>query len=54
MRTILDMSGQHCKFITSDENVILKNSAMNEKCASGTGCYLERIVNLLVLPLKDL
>ena len=47
VRTILDMGGQDCKAIRCGENGNVTNFAMNEKCAAGTGRYLERIARAM-------
>lgn len=52
VRTILDMGGQDCKVIRCDKHGKVVNFAMNDKCAAGTGRYLERIANILGLPLE--
>lgn len=54
VRTILDMGGQDCKAIRCDEHGNVVNFAMNDKCAAGTGRYLERIANMLRLPLEEM
>jgi benzoyl-CoA reductase subunit A len=43
VRTILDMGGQDCKAIQCDDRGNVLKFAMNEKCAAGTGRYLERV-----------
>jgi (R)-2-hydroxyacyl-CoA dehydratese activating ATPase len=40
-RTILDIGGQDTKAISLDENGKLKKFEMNDKCAAGTGRFLE-------------
>ena len=54
VRTILDMGGQDCKAIRCDERGKVTNFAMNDKCAAGTGRYLERLATTLRLPLQDI
>ena len=54
VRTILDMGGQDCKAIRCDENGIVTSFAMNEKCAAGTGRYLERIAQILDISLDEI
>jgi predicted CoA-substrate-specific enzyme activase len=48
------MGGQDCKAIRCGENGDVTNLAMNEKCAAGTGRYLERIAGLLDVPLDEI
>lgn len=54
IRTIIDVGGQDCKVITLDDRGDLKDFAMNEKCAAGTGRYLELMAALLNLSLDEL
>lgn len=41
VRTILDIGGQDTKAISIDENGNIKKFEMNDKCAAGTGRFLE-------------
>lgn len=54
IRTILDMGGQDCKAIRCDERGNVVDFVMNDKCAAGTGRYLERIAAMLRLPLDEI
>jgi predicted CoA-substrate-specific enzyme activase len=54
VRTILDMGGQDCKAIRCDERGRVINFLMNEKCAAGTGRYLERLSATLGVSLHDI
>jgi predicted CoA-substrate-specific enzyme activase len=54
VRTILDMGGQDCKVIHCDGQGNILKFAMNEKCAAGTGRYLERISTTLNIPIQDI
>ena len=54
VRTILDMGGQDCKAISCDEKGKVTNFIMNDKCAAGTGRYLERVASTLGISLADL
>ncbi len=54
LRTVIDIGGQDCKVIRLDENGNLKNFIMNEKCAAGTGRYLELMSETLNIPLEKL
>lgn len=40
-RTILDIGGQDCKVIALDENHQVEDFEMNDRCAAGTGRFLE-------------
>jgi predicted CoA-substrate-specific enzyme activase len=53
VRTILDMGGQDCKAIRCDENGAVTNFVMNDKCAGGTGRFLEMIADVLNVRLED-
>ena len=54
VRTILDMGGQDCKAINCDENGRVTNFIMNDKCAGGTGRFLEVIADVLQVPLDEI
>jgi predicted CoA-substrate-specific enzyme activase len=54
VRTILDIGGQDCKAINCNEQGKVTTFAMNDKCAAGTGRYLERIANTLNLSLEEI
>ncbi|MCB2189480.1 MAG: 2-hydroxyglutaryl-CoA dehydratase [Deltaproteobacteria bacterium] len=54
VRTILDLGGQDCKAIRCDVHGRVQNFIMNDKCAAGTGRYLERVAASLGLALEDL
>jgi benzoyl-CoA reductase subunit A len=48
------MGGQDCKAIKCDENGNVLNFTMNDKCAAGTGRYLERIAATLEVPIDQI
>ena len=54
VRTILDMGGQDCKAINCDEAGQVTNFVMNDKCAGGTGRFLEMIADVLNTPLEKI
>ncbi len=54
VRTILDMGGQDCKAIRCDEKGTVVNFIMNDKCAGGTGRFLEIIAEVLDVPLSGI
>ncbi|MBD3229929.1 MAG: 2-hydroxyglutaryl-CoA dehydratase [Candidatus Lokiarchaeota archaeon] len=54
LRTVIDIGGQDCKVIRLDEKGNLKNFIMNEKCAAGTGRYLELMSETLNIKLEEL
>lgn len=54
IRSIIDIGGQDCKVIEIDENGFVKDFAMNEKCAAGTGRCLEILAESLGISLDEL
>jgi predicted CoA-substrate-specific enzyme activase len=54
VRTILDMGGQDCKAINVDGEGKVTNFVMNDKCAGGTGRFLEMIADVLGVKLEDI
>ncbi len=54
VRTILDMGGQDCKAISCNANGRVTNFIMNDKCAGGTGRFLEMIADVLNTPLEEI
>lgn len=54
VRTILDMGGQDCKAIRVDGEGKVTNFVMNDKCAGGTGRFLEMIADVLGVPLTEI
>lgn len=53
-RTILDMGGQDCKAIRINEKGEHINFVMNDKCAAGTGRFLEVMAEALGIDLKEM
>lgn len=53
-RTILDIGGQDTKAIRVEENGSVGQFAMNDKCAAGTGRFLEVMARALEVDLEDL
>jgi len=53
-RTIIDMGGQDCKAIRLDEDGNVTDFAMNDKCAAGTGRFLEVMANVFKVSLDEL
>lgn len=47
-RTIIDIGGQDSKVISMDEDGIVKQFAMNDKCAAGTGRFFEVLTHRLL------
>lgn len=54
VRTVLDMGGQDCKAIKCDEAGRVVNFALNDKCAAGTGRYLERLSKYTGISLDEI
>ncbi len=54
VRTILDMGGQDCKAIRIDRDGNHIKFLMNDKCAAGTGRFLDVMADALRVPLDDI
>jgi predicted CoA-substrate-specific enzyme activase len=54
VRTIIDVGGQDCKVIRLDEYGRISDFAMNDKCAAGTGRFLDLLSRILGVNLDDL
>lgn len=54
IRTIIDLGGQDSKAIKLDEHGAISDFVMNDKCAAGTGRFLEVIAQTLDVKLDDL
>ncbi len=54
VKTILDMGGQDCKAIRCDAEGHVTDFVMNDKCAGGTGRFLEMIADVLSTPLTEI
>jgi predicted CoA-substrate-specific enzyme activase len=52
--TILDMGGQDCKAMRLNEKGEVTNFVLNDKCAGGTGRFLEIIADGLKVPLLEI
>lgn len=53
-RTILDIGGQDSKVIKLDGNGHIMEFFMNEKCAAGTGRFLEAMARILDIPIETM
>jgi (R)-2-hydroxyacyl-CoA dehydratese activating ATPase len=53
IRFIIDIGGQDSKAILLDENGKVKNFVMNDKCAAGTGRFLEVMARALEINLNE-
>lgn len=54
VRTAIDIGGQDCKAIKLDGRGKVKNFIANDKCASGTGRFLEVMAGVLGIDLAEL
>ncbi|WP_406676540.1 acyl-CoA dehydratase activase [Moorella sp. ACPs] len=54
IRTVIDIGGQDSKVILLDDGGKVRDFVMNEKCAAGTGRFLEVMASALEVPVKDM
>ena len=54
IRTVIDIGGQDTKAISLDDDGNLLDFAMNDKCAAGTGRFLEMMARSMNIKLEDL
>ena len=54
VRTVIDIGGQDSKVICLDENGNVENFVMNDKCAAGTGRFLEMMARTMELSLEEM
>lgn len=54
VRTVVDIGGQDSKVIRLNADGSVKNFVMNDKCAAGTGRFLEMMARTLELSLQEL
>lgn len=52
--TIINIGGQDSKVIAVDDDGVTKSFAMNDKCAAGTGRFLETVTRILEMNVSDL
>ncbi|MBM4452240.1 MAG: 2-hydroxyglutaryl-CoA dehydratase [Chloroflexi bacterium] len=52
-RTAIDIAGQSSKVMRIDPQGMVTNFAVSEKCAAGSGRFIEVIANVLRIDLKD-
>lgn len=53
VRSVIDIGGQDSKAIALDDNGGVKDFAMNDKCAAGTGRFLEVMARALEVELEN-
>lgn len=54
VRTVIDIGGQDSKVIRMDESGAVVNFVMNDKCAAGTGRFLEMMARTMEMGLDEL
>ena len=54
VRTVIDIGGQDSKVIRIDENGAVENFVMNDKCAAGTGRFLEMMARTMEMTLEEM
>jgi predicted CoA-substrate-specific enzyme activase len=54
VQTVIDIGGQDCKVMRVDEEGNVVDFTMNDKCASGTGQFLEDIAGVLHMKVEEL
>ena len=54
VRTVIDIGGQDVKALSISENGTLNNFVMNDKCAAGTGRFLDVMARVLELDVCEL
>jgi len=53
-KTVVDIGGQDSKLIRLDGDGAVRDFVMNDRCAAGTGCFLEMVARKLELTLDQL
>ena len=54
VRTVIDIGGQDSKVIRLDETGAVVNFVMNDKCAAGTGRFLEMMARTMEMDLDQM
>jgi predicted CoA-substrate-specific enzyme activase len=54
VRTVIDVGAEGSRLLRCDSDGFLTNFAINDKCASGTGVFLETVADIMQIPLSDL
>nr|WP_319490119.1 acyl-CoA dehydratase activase [uncultured Caproiciproducens sp.] len=54
VRTVIDIGGQDAKVLSLNEEGRMVNFVMNDKCAAGTGRFLDVMANILKLDISQL
>ena len=53
-RTVIDIGGQDSKLMRLEENGRVRDFIMNDRCAAGTGRFLEVVAQRMKIPMQDL
>lgn len=53
-RLVIDIGGQDSKVIAVDANGLVSTFAMNDRCAAGTGKFLEVLARAMEIPLEEM
>lgn len=53
-RLVIDIGGQDSKVISVDANGLVAQFAMNDRCAAGTGKFLEVLARAMEIPLEEM
>lgn len=53
-RLVIDIGGQDSKVIAVDPNGLVSQFAMNDRCAAGTGKFLEALARAVNVPLEEM
>ncbi|MBI2218876.1 MAG: 2-hydroxyglutaryl-CoA dehydratase [Candidatus Rokubacteria bacterium] len=53
-RTVIDIGAEGSRVMRCDANGYLTNFALNDKCAAGSGVFLETVADMLDVPLADM
>jgi predicted CoA-substrate-specific enzyme activase len=53
-RTVIDMGAEGSRVMRCDARGNLTNFALNDKCAAGSGVFLETVAGMLDVPLSDM
>jgi predicted CoA-substrate-specific enzyme activase len=53
VKTVIDVGGQDSKIVQVDENGNVTDFMMNDKCAAGTGRFLEMMASTLGITMEE-
>jgi len=54
VRTVIDIGGQDAKVLRINSNGMMENFVMNDKCAAGTGRFLEVMARVLEVDINEM